>query len=191
MMTVLVAPPMPDAVTFISTIMVVTISDMIPFVPCQPLAIALGSSSSMGVWAYPICVIGQTCAGIISFLFSRYVTNQNLQSIQQCLNSLSPEAQEKFNEFRQLGGTRNNGSSVVDTTATNMTTNEGKVLLALIGLRLAPFFPFSAGNYLLGGATSVGLRPFVVATVFGCLLSNFVSVIIVGVGGSELVQQVL
>ena len=49
-------------------------------------------------------------------------------------------------------------------------------LLALIGLRLAPFFPFSAGNYLLGGTTSVPLRSFLAATLLGCLLSNFVSV---------------
>jgi uncharacterized membrane protein YdjX (TVP38/TMEM64 family) len=63
--------------------------------------------------------------------------------------------------------------------------DETKALLALIGLRLAPTFPFSAGNYLLGGGTSVTFRPFVIATIFGCLLSNLLSVS-VGMGGSEL-----
>ena len=62
---------------------------------------------------------------------------------------------------------------------------DAKILLALVGLRLAPFFPFSAGNYLLGGTTSVPLRLFVIAPLFGCLLSNFVSVS-VGAGGAML-----
>ena len=60
--------------------------------------------------------------------------------------------------------------------ATDGGGEEGRVLMALIGLRLTPFFPFSTGNYLLGGATGVGLRPFLIATVMGCTLSNFVTV---------------
>lgn len=160
----------PDIVTIISTIALVTASDMVPFVPCQPLAIALGSK--FGPWAFPMCVAGQSLAGIIAFLSARVATNNNLDFVNDALDSLTPEASEKFQEFRQLGSSSEDDES-----------NEIAVLLALIGLRLAPFFPFSAGNYLLGGATGVGLRPFVIATIFGCLLSNFLSVAI-GVGGA-------
>lgn len=124
----------------------------------------------MGVWAFPICVTGQALAGILAFSFARRAADS--QHLAEVLNSLGDEARTEFQNFRKLGSTE----------------SEEKVLLALIGLRLAPFFPFSAGNYLLGGGTSVGLKPFVVATLVGCLLSNFLSVS-VGIGGSELLQQ--
>lgn len=96
------------------------------------------------------------------------------QQVHVVLESLGDEAKDKYNEFRALGKTQ----------------DEEKVLLALIGLRLAPFFPFSAGNYLLGGGTGVALKPFVLATILGCLLSNVLSVS-VGIGGSELIHQSL
>jgi uncharacterized membrane protein YdjX (TVP38/TMEM64 family) len=62
------------------------------------------------------------------------------------------------------------------------------ILLTLAGLRLAPFFPFSAGNYLLGGTTAVPLSLFAIATFLGCLLSNFVSTT-VGAGGTMILQH--
>ena len=161
----------PSPQVIVSSLLLVTASDMIPFVPCQPMAISMGAT--LGLWAYPICVVGQTMAGILAFGSSR--TAADSQQVQQVLDGLgSEEARDKFQELRQLGTTE----------------GEGKVLLALIGLRLAPFFPFSAGNYLLGGGTGVGLRPFIVATLFGCLLSNLLSVT-VGIGGSELLQSQL
>mmetsp|Transcript_9037 Transcript_9037/g.13685 ORF Transcript_9037/g.13685 Transcript_9037/m.13685 type:complete len:218 (+) Transcript_9037:72-725(+) len=157
----------PEPLVIISTIALVTASDMVPFVPCQPLAIALGAK--MGVWAYPLCVVGQSLAGVIAFTASRKAANSD--EMDKILESLNDDARVKFEEFRRIG----------------IDSGEGAVLLSLIGLRLAPFFPFSAGNYLLGSATSVGLRPFVSATLFGCLLSNLLSVS-VGIGGSELLQ---
>jgi uncharacterized membrane protein YdjX (TVP38/TMEM64 family) len=155
----------PDPLSFVSTLLLVTGSDMIPFLPCQPLAISLGAT--YGIWAYPICVVGQTLAGILSFQTSR--TASDSQKVQDLINNLGQEAQSKFQEFKELG----------------QTEDESKVLLTLIGLRLAPMFPFSATNYLLGGGTSVTWKPFVIATIFGCLLSNLLSVS-VGMGGSEL-----
>lgn len=163
-----VQQPIPDPFTIVSTVALVTASDMVPFVPCQPLAIALGST--LGVWAFPICVMGQSLAGILAFQSARLASD--LDSTKQVLESLTPKALEKFEDFRRIGSSE----------------KESTVLLGLIGLRLAPFFPFSAGNYLLGGATGVGLRPFVTATLFGCLLSNLLSVAI-GIGASELLQQ--
>ena len=162
---------MPSPQVLVSSLLLVTVSDMVPFVPCQPMAISMGAT--LGIWAYPICVVGQTMAGILAFGSSR--TAADSQQVQQVLDGLgSEDARGKFQEFRQLGTSE----------------GEGKVLLALIGLRLAPFFPFSAGNYLLGGGTGVGLRPFIVATLLGCLLSNLLSVT-VGIGGSELLQSQL
>ena len=90
-------------------------------------------------------------------------------------NKLSPEALQKLQEFRSLTSTEEQGNI--------------KILLALIGLRLAPFFPFSAGNYLLGGTTSVPLSLFGVATLFGCLLSNFLSVSLGSAGGALLLSS--
>jgi uncharacterized membrane protein YdjX (TVP38/TMEM64 family) len=107
---------------------------------------ALGSH--LGVWAFPICVLGQTLAGLLAFASAR--TAADSDRVQHVLDSLGTQAESKFNEFRQLG-----------------TGEERTVLLALIlaliGLRLAPFFPFSAGNYLLGGGHS---RPN--TTFFNC-----------------------
>lgn len=161
----------PSLQVLVSSLLLVTASDMVPFVPCQPLAISMGAT--LGIWAYPICVMGQTMAGILAFLSSRKAADS--QQVQQVLDGLgSQEARDTFQDFRQLGTAE----------------GEEKVLLALIGLRLAPFFPFSAGNYLLGGGTGVGLRPFILATLFGCLLSNLLSVS-VGIGGSELLQSQL
>ena len=88
---------------------------------------------------------------------------------------LSPEAIQKLQDFRILTSVEEQGDM--------------KILLALIGLRLAPFFPFSAGNYLLGGTTSVPLRLFVLATLFGCVLSNFVSVSL-GTGGAMFLHKI-
>jgi uncharacterized membrane protein YdjX (TVP38/TMEM64 family) len=163
-------PPMvPTPISFVSTILLVTGSDMIPFLPCQPLAITLGAT--YGVWAYPMCVIGQTMAGVLAFRAARLASDSE-PVLELLENNLNDEAKTKFQEFKNLGTTQ----------------QESQVLLALIGLRLAPFFPFSAGNYLLGAGTGVGLRPFLLATILGCLLSNLLS-ISVGIGGSELFQQ--
>ena len=173
-----IAPP--TFPTIISTIALVTASDMIPFIPCQPLAITLGSQ--MGIYALPICIIGQTTAGVLAFRASRLAADSN--EVQRLLDSLDEETRLQFENFRKLGST--------DITADDKDQLQGefKVLLALIGLRLAPFFPFSAGNYLLGGATGVGLRPFFIATVFGCILSNSLSVG-VGMGGVEVFQHLI
>lgn len=149
-----------------------------PFVPCQPLAITLGAK--LGPWAFPICVIGQTLAGVLAFRSARVVADAD--RVQDVLDNLGDGAYDKFQEFRRF--TAGDGGRSEDEEI------EGKVLLALIGLRLAPFFPFSAGNYLLGGATGVGVRPFFLATLIGCVLSNFVSVS-VGMGGIELLKNTL
>ena len=88
---------------------------------------------------------------------------------------LSPDAIQRLQDLRLMTATEEQG--------------DGKILFSLIALRLAPFFPFSAGNYLLGGTTSVPLRLFVIATLFGCLLSNFVSVSVGAAGGAILFSE--
>ncbi len=160
----------------LSTLALVTASDMVPFVPCQPLAISLGAK--YGAWAFPVCVVGQTMAGVLAFLSSRKVSDA--KEVQKVLESLGEGGQVRFQKFKTeslLGNGDNNED--------NDAEKERTVFFALVGLRLAPFFPFSAGNYLLGGATDVGLRPFVLATILGCMFSNAISVLL-GMGGAEL-----
>ena len=178
-----------NPLVFLSTIAFVTASDMVPFVPCQPLAISLGAR--YGPWAFPVCVVGQTLAGILAFQSSRKVADT--EQVQKVLESLGDEGKVRFQKFKTenlLGKNRGDngnrdGTGSEEPRETLDDDEERTVFLALVGLRLAPFFPFSAGNYLLGGATDVGLRPFVLATILGCLLSNAVSVL-VGMGGAEL-----
>jgi uncharacterized membrane protein YdjX (TVP38/TMEM64 family) len=146
----------------------VTAADMVPFVPCQPLAIALGAKLGFSV-AFPISAMGQTTAGILAFSAARKASNSEFAK-EQTLN-LSDDAQRQLQEFRNLTNTEEQGDATI--------------LLALIGLRIAPFFPFSAGNYLLGGTTTVPLRLFFIATFLGCLASNVLSVTI-GAGGAIL-----
>ncbi len=161
-----------NPVTVLSTIALVTASDMVPFVPCQPLAISLGAK--YGAFAFPICVVGQTLAGVFAFQSSRTVSDA--KHVQTVLESLGEKGQVSFQKFQT--------ESLL-----GKDDEEKTVFLALVGLRLAPFFPFSAGNYLLGGATDVGLRPFVLATILGCMVSNAISVLL-GMGGAELFQTV-
>jgi len=158
--------------TILTSYCLVTAADMIPFVPCQPLAIALGAKLGFAV-AFPITAMGQTTAGILAFSAARQAADSDIAKT-VAANKLSPEALEKLQDFRDLTAAEEQGDQ--------------KILLALIGLRLAPFFPFSAGNYLLGGTTAVPLRLFVIATLLGCLLSNFLSVTI-GAGGAMLFQS--
>jgi uncharacterized membrane protein YdjX (TVP38/TMEM64 family) len=157
--------------TVLSSYALVTISDMIPFLPCQPLAVALGAKLGFS-WAYPITLAGQTTAGVLAFSLARRAADTELA--QEYLDSLDEEAMEKFREF-QL-------------TTSSETQDERTLLVALIGLRLAPFVPFSAGNYLLGGTTAVPLSLFFVATLVGSLLSNFLSTS-VGAGGAIFFQS--
>ncbi|VEU36384.1 unnamed protein product [Pseudo-nitzschia multistriata] len=177
--------------TAISTIALVTASDMIPFVPCQPLAVSLGAA--YGPTAFPVCVIGQTLAGVLAFSSSRKLSDP--ERIRGLLDSLGDEGNQNFKEFRALLPDNKNNkrdasdaeSLEIDDRSTPYSSgyDERTIFLALVGLRLAPFFPFSAGNYLLGGATNVGLRPFILATFLGCFVSNLASVG-VGMGGAEL-----
>ncbi|OEU21490.1 hypothetical protein FRACYDRAFT_235116 [Fragilariopsis cylindrus CCMP1102] len=210
--------PIPDITTIFSTILFVTVSDMIPFVPCQPLAISL--ATVYGIYAYPICVLGQTCAGIIAFQSSRLFSNT--EKVQNVIENLNEDSNELFQNFQnkilkkqkpkpknknddkserskgvigEVIGTmtkrRSNGNDTTydDNDDNDTDVDEWTVFLALVGLRFAPFFPFSAGNYLLGGATTVTIRSFIVATILGCLASNAISVLI-GMGvGIELLQQ--
>ena len=166
--------------TILTSYCLVTACDMIPFVPCQPLAIALGAKLGFSI-AFPITALGQCTAGILAFTSARQLSNNmiNNNSVEEeetimYTDKLSPEALQKLQEFRTLTSTEEQGNI--------------KILLALIGLRLAPFFPFSAGNYLLGGTTSVPLSLFGVATLFGCLLSNFLSVSLGSAGGALLLS---
>lgn len=165
--------------TILTSYSLVTACDMIPFVPCQPLAIALGAKFGFSI-AFPITSLGQCTAGILAFTSARQLSNTmiNISEEEETImytNKLSPEALQKLQEFRSLTSTEEQGNI--------------KILLALIGLRLAPFFPFSAGNYLLGGTTSVPLSLFSVATLFGCLLSNFLSVSLGSAGGALLLSS--
>eukprot|EP00536_Pseudo-nitzschia_multiseries_P009431 jgi/Psemu1/288459/fgenesh1_pg.262_\ len=193
-----------DPRTVLSTIALVTASDMIPFVPCQPLAISLGARYGLG--AFPVCVIGQTLAGVLAFSSSRRLSHP--ERLRTAWEALGSDGARAFREFRDsvpvpvpVPGDNNTGgppSGVPGAVGADETKSETKseserkterqsettVFLALVGLRLAPFFPFSAGNYLLGGATNVGLRPFILATLLGCTVSNAASVL-VGMGGAE------
>lgn len=159
-------------ITILASYFLVTAADTVPFLPCQPLAIALGAK--LGWVAFPITVIGQTTAGVLAFTAARQAVSNSVISEEDAMSKtkLSPEAMQKLQEFRKM------------TVATEEGQSDTKMLLTLIGLRLAPFFPFSAGNYLLGGATLVPLRLFFVATLFGCVLSNFVSVSVGAAGAT-------
>lgn len=148
-----------------------------------------------------MCVVGQTLAGIIAFQSSRKLSDTD--QIKQVLDSLNEDGNQQFQKFRNeiLGGggggdgddgddgRRESDTFGVDDKNTKV-VDERTVFFALVGLRLAPFFPFSAGNYLLGGATNVGIRPFVLATILGCLASNALSVLL-GMGGAELVTDIV
>uniref|UniRef100_A0A7S4NFE9 VTT domain-containing protein n=1 Tax=Odontella aurita TaxID=265563 RepID=A0A7S4NFE9_9STRA len=160
--------------------LLVSFSDCIPFLPCQPLAIALGAKLGFGA-AFPVTVFGQTTAGIIAFTAARRAADNDL--VRKAAEGLSPEATEKFEEFRKIGG-MGPEDSFVEEGKYSRGERELKILLALIALRLAPFFPFSAGNYLLGGATSVPFRLFLFATLLGSTFSNLISTSI-GAGGAE------
>eukprot|EP00533_Pseudo-nitzschia_delicatissima_P002658 CAMPEP_0116086026 /NCGR_PEP_ID=MMETSP0327-20121206/4633_1 /TAXON_ID=44447 /ORGANISM="Pseudo-nitzschia delicatissima, Strain B596" /LENGTH=283 /DNA_ID=CAMNT_0003577045 /DNA_START=27 /DNA_END=878 /DNA_ORIENTATION=- len=161
----------------ISTIALVTGTDMIPSVPFQPLAMSLGAK--YGACAFPVCVAGQTLAAVLAFQSSRKVSDS--KEVQKVLESLGEEGQvglHKFNTESLLG----DGDSDKSETAKSAFEKERTVFFALVGLRQLPFFPF---NYLLGAATDVGLRPFVLATILTCMFSNAVS-ILMGMGGAEL-----
>ena len=150
---------------------------MVPLVPCQPLAIALGAKLGFAA-AFPITALGQTTAGVLAFASARRASESLAFGDEDgaaAANDLAEDVLLKLQELRAMTTAEEQG--------------EQKILLALIGLRLAPFFPFSAGNYLLGGTTSVPLRLFVVATLFGCLLSNFLSVSIGAAAGDVMFAE--
>jgi uncharacterized membrane protein YdjX (TVP38/TMEM64 family) len=152
--------------TVLGSYLLVTACDMVPFVPCQPLAIALGAKLGFPL-AFPITTAGQTTAGVFAFTVARKATD--LQLVQDSLRKLNDDdAVAKFEDFKRM--------------TSEEEQDDRSILLGLIALRLAPFFPFSAGNYLLGGGTSVPLRLFAIATLFGCILSNLLSTSI-GSGG--------
>ena len=130
-------------------------------------------------------MVGQTLAGVLAFQSSRKVSDA--KEVQKVLASLGETGKVSFQKFKteSLLGDGESESESESASGKSISEKERAVFFALVGLRLAPFFPFSAGNYLLGGATDVGLRPFVLATILGCTLSNAVS-ILVGMGGAEL-----
>jgi uncharacterized membrane protein YdjX (TVP38/TMEM64 family) len=161
--------------SIVGSYLLVSISDMVPFVPCQPLAIALGAKLGFYL-AFPITLAGQTTAGILAFSAARYAASSDFVTDALIKLDKDEETMAKFEEFQRMTGTEENDNRTI--------------LLALVGLRLAPFFPFSAGNYLLGGATAVPLPLFAIATLFGCTLSNLVSTS-VGAGGVVVLQQIL
>lgn len=155
--------------TILGSYLLVTAADMVPFVPCQPLAIALGSKLGFSL-AFPITSAGQTTAGVLAFSAARRAADSDL--VREASGRLDPEALVKFDEFRRQ--------------TSREERDDGSILLGLIGLRLAPFFPFSAENYLLGGGTAVPLSLFTVATLFGCLISNLFSTSL-GAGGAAII----
>lgn len=141
----------------------VTLSDMIPFVPCQPIAVALGST--IGWIALPICAAGQLLAALFSFIIARKSTEST--AAQNAFDTLPPNAKKILERIKN---TEPNDVGEPD--------NSLQTFATLIALRFSPF-PFSAGNYVIGSLTNVGLRSFGFATAIGCIMSNFASV---GVG---------
>jgi hypothetical protein len=63
--------------TILGSYMLVTASDMVPFVPCQPLAVALGAKLGV-LWAFPITAAGQTTAGLLAFSVARRAADSDL-----------------------------------------------------------------------------------------------------------------
>jgi uncharacterized membrane protein YdjX (TVP38/TMEM64 family) len=167
------SPPCPTAMVALSTAALVTANDVVPCFPCQPLVMAV--ASQLGIWAFPICVTGQTLGGVLAFGGARMAANSGVVKGKAMeLLKGNDKALEKFKEFQAIGSN----------------SKESMQLAALMGLRLTPFFPFTSGNYVLGSATSVGYRPFALATLFGCCVSQIISVG-VGMGGAELVKSAL
>ena len=79
--------------TILASYCLVTAADMVPFVPCQPLAIALGAKLGFNL-AFPITAIGQTTAGVLAFSAARRAADSDIAQ-QTAVTKLSPEALEK------------------------------------------------------------------------------------------------
>ena len=127
--------------------------------------------------------MGQTLAGVLAFHSSRTVAK--VAQVQQMLASLGDAGRLRFQKFQLQSRLGEGGDDA--TGGGGAAEPERTVLCALVGLRLAPFFPFLAGYYLLGGATEVGFWPFVVATLLGCTVSNAISILL-GMGGADLLR---
>ena len=106
--------------TTLTSYCLVTACDMIPFVPCQPFAIALGAKLGFGI-AFPITSLGQCTAGILAFTSARQLSNNVInksdedseeEETMMYTDKLSPEALQKLQEFRSLTSTEEQGNII-------------------------------------------------------------------------------
>jgi uncharacterized membrane protein YdjX (TVP38/TMEM64 family) len=85
--------PPPSVPSTLSTIVLVTCSDLIPFVPCQPLAITLGASLGINLGISHLCRgsnLGWNCSLLVSTSClqdkaSRIRTLQSFSKSKKCL----------------------------------------------------------------------------------------------------------
>jgi len=148
--------------------LIVALSDTIPFLPTQPIAILAGIIFGFK-FGLPAVIIGQAMATIFALLFGREVLAKSEWSV---FDSTEPTDNNKM-------------MKVLDELTVGLNTGDFKTVFGTIVLaRQSPVMPFSLGNYFIGAATEAPLVPVITGTIVGCLPIN-VALVGAGVGGMK------
>ena len=152
----------------------VTLADIIPLVPTQPISIVAGALFGLKL-GLPAVVFGQAVATSFALLFGRYVL-----------------ANSEWNVFEQAGEGKDRSklAKVLDELTSGLNSDDPRaVFLTILLARQSPVLPFSLGNYFIGAATQAPILPALAGTLVGCLPLNLIWVG-AGAGGMAAVDMI-
>lgn len=152
----------------------VAITDTVPLVPTQPVAVIAGVLFGLK-FGLPAIVAGQALATAFAVLAGRYVLKES-----------------EWNVFEQAKDGEDMGklAKVLAELTSGLNSGDDKtVFLTILLARQTPVLPFSLGNYFVGAATEAPVLPVVAGTVVGCLPLNLLFVG-AGAGGMAAMDMV-
>mmetsp|Transcript_35386 Transcript_35386/g.67691 ORF Transcript_35386/g.67691 Transcript_35386/m.67691 type:complete len:274 (-) Transcript_35386:128-949(-) len=146
--------------------------EMIPFVPCGPIAMTAGLlyGTTKGLLTH---ILGQEAAALGAFLVGRLLVRRALGWTKLLKGEPAPRSVQRQRNYNCTSVWRLQAKLVLVLDGMDKSSFRRQFLTFLL-LRQSPLVPFSICNYTVGALTRLPLLPYALGTLIGCIPGNLV-----------------